>query len=173
MWLRLLGAFLVVVSCTGLGVGAAARLKERRRLLETMKRMVSHLKGEILYANAALPAALSRTGKRGEGVLAEFFCAVADCLESGEGETFAQVWSREAKRVLRRCPLSAAGREALLSFGKNLGYLDREMQEKTIQFYLEELDLEIARLRGEEPEKSRLFFSMGILSGLFLTVILL
>ena len=64
-------------------------------------------------------------------------------------------------------------KEQLLRFGESLGYLDRDMQEKAILFYLEDLEHSIETLRKEEPEKSRLFFGMGILSGLFLAVVLI
>ena len=41
------------------------------------------------------------------------------------------------------------------------------------QMYLEELERAAAGIRKEETEKCRLFWGLGILSGLFLTVILL
>ena len=69
--------------------------------------------------------------------------------------------------------LNKKEQEQLLRFGESLGYLDRDMQEKAILFYLEDLEHSIETLRKEEPEKSRLFFGMGILSGLFLAVVLI
>lgn len=58
---------MVISACTGLGVSAGIRLKERRRVLEKLRKMVSHLRGEILYSNVPLPEAFERTGSRHSG----------------------------------------------------------------------------------------------------------
>ena len=45
MWLKTLGLILVIASCSGIGAEAVHRLRERLRLLETLRRMASHMKG--------------------------------------------------------------------------------------------------------------------------------
>ena len=55
----------------------------------------------------------------------------------------------------------------------SIGYLDLEMQQKTLALYLEELERAIEQLRREEPEKKRLCWGLGILGGLFLAVVLM
>ena len=88
MWMKFLGAVLVVSSCTGFGLGAVRRLKERRRLLEALRQMIFHLRGEILYANAPLSCALLRTGSRGSGWAAALFTESARELEIEGGDPF-------------------------------------------------------------------------------------
>ena len=173
MWMKLSGAVLVIFACTGLGISSVLRLRARLALLETLKRMVSQLRGEILYANAPLATAFGRLGRRGGGKAASFFLAVSEELEQEAGECLETVWKRQAAAHFPEELLHKKEREQLLRLGESLGYLDRDMQEKTIQLYLEGLELSLAALRREEPEKSRLFVGLGILSGLFLTVILL
>lgn len=173
MWMKFLGAVLVVGSCTGFGLGAVRRLKERRRLLEALRQMIFHLRGEILYANAPLSCALLRTGSRGSGWAAALFTEIARELEREGGDPFEVIWKRQVERRSGDTVLSETDRKSLLRFGMNLGYLDRDMQEKTMQLYLEDLEMALERLRREEPDKSRLLFGMGVLSGLFLTVILI
>ena len=89
------------------------------------------------------------------------------------GESFEAVWRAKAGKFASGSVLNKKEQEQLLRFGESLGYLDRDMQEKAILFYLEDLEHSIETLRKEEPEKSRLFFGMGILSGLFLAVVLI
>ena len=173
MWLKTLGLILVIASCSGIGAEAVHRLRERLRLLETLRRMASHMKGEILYANVPLAEALYRTGKRNKGAAGELFIAIATELEQETGESFEAVWRAKAGKFAAGSVLNRKEQEQLLRFGESLGYLDRDMQEKAILFYLEDLEQSIETLRKEEPEKSRLFFGMGILSGLFLAVVLI
>lgn len=172
MWMKLLGAVLVIAAGAGLGADAAGSFRRRLKLLEKLKLMVTHLKGEILYANAPLPEAFERTGRRSPGPAGTLFTEVAAELKRETGERFEVIWRRKAEEFVKKSVLSKKEREQLLQFGEHLGYLDREMQEKTLLFYMEDLEEAIAALRQQEPEKCRLFMSLGVLSGLFLAVIL-
>ena len=140
MWLKTLGLILVIASCSGIGAEAVHRLRERLRLLETLRRMASHMKGEILYANVPLAEALYRTGKRNKGAAGELFIAIATELEQETGESFEAVWRAKAGKFAAGSVLNKKEQEQLLRFGESLGYLDRDMQEKAILVYLEDLE---------------------------------
>lgn len=171
MWMKVAGASLVILSCTGMGAETARQWKERRRLLETLKRMISQLKGEILYSNLPLPTAFLRTGQRGSGAAGRLFLAVAKRMEEEQGTSFEEVWNQETKAFFGACALGTGEMEQLSAFGACLGYLDRDMQERTMDFYLEELEQEIQTLRKNETERCRLALGLGILGGLFLAVV--
>ena len=57
--------------------------------------------------------------------------------------------------------------------GEHLGYLDVDMQERTMLLYLEQLDLSIEYLRLHSRERRRLYMSLGAAGGVFLVLILL
>lgn len=172
MWLKFAGVIFVIAACAGLGMEAALRFKRRLRLLEKLKLMITHLKGEILYANVPLAEAFERTGARNPGRAGTLFQAVAARLSEETGERFALIWKEQAGTFVKDSELSHREREQLLSFGEHLGYLDREMQEKTLLLYLEDLEYSVRVIRKEEPEKCRLYMSLGLMSGLFLAVVL-
>lgn len=172
MWIKIFGLVCVIASCAGLGADAARRMKKRLRLLEELKRMVTHLKGEILYANAPLAEAFDRTGRRSRGETGALFCRVAEAMREETGDNFEKIWKSEAEAFAKNSVLSQKEREELIRFGGHLGYLNRDMQEKTILFYIDDLEHAIRILREQEPEKCRLFMSLGIMSGLFLAVVL-
>ena len=48
--IRLLGAVLVVVSCSGMGFFLAGQWGERLKTMEHLRKMIFLLKGEIVYA---------------------------------------------------------------------------------------------------------------------------
>ena len=56
--------------------------------------------------------------------------------------------------------------------GEHLGYLDVDMQERTLKLYLEQLDLTIDYLRQNQREKCRLYTSLGIMGGMFLVIVM-
>ena len=172
IWLRITGCVLVTASCGALGILKARQWQSHRKMLETLRRMVYLLRGEILYAMSPLHEALERVGRKSDGPAAVWFCRMAERLSRQEGETFSRVWKEELDRQAKAMLLSTRERTELAEFGEHLGYLDVGMQERTIALYLEQLDLSIGFLREHEQERTRMCTCLGIMGGLFLAVIL-
>ena len=63
-------------------------------------------------------------------------------------------------------------RQELKEFGEHLGYLDLEMQERTIALYLEQLEMAIEFYRDHEREQTKLCTSLGLMGGLFLSIMM-
>ena len=63
--------------------------------------------------------------------------------------------------------LEKEDKDKLVSLGGQLGYLDTQMQERTLLLYLEQLELSVSRLRGEIREKCRLSTVLGVMGSLF------
>lgn len=172
MMLKILGGFCVIVGASGFGIWMAGQWKTHLGAVEQLRRMIFMLKGEIIYANAPLEEAFCHVGRKNEGPLGQFFTAVSRRIEMQQGEAFFVMWKEEIDRLGKDCGLSEKDRQELSGFGEHLGYLDCEMQERTILLYLEQLDLAIDYLREHQREKSHLYTSLGIMAGLFLVIIL-
>lgn len=69
--------------------------------------------------------------------------------------------------------LAKSDRQVLKSLGEHLGFLDRDMQERNLLLYLEQLDMRIGQMREHKQERCRLYTSLGIMGGLFLTILLI
>lgn len=172
MMLKIVGGILVVVSSAGFGLTLSMRWNERRELMERLRRMIFMLKGEILYGNAPLMEAFLSVGEKNEGALGELFSQVAFQIENQCGEPFYQIWKEQVDKLNKKLALTERDRRELLSFGEHLGYLDRDMQERTMLLYLEQIDITIAYLREHQSEKCRLYTSLGIMGGIFLTIVM-
>ena len=61
----------------------------------------------------------------------------------------------------------------LIHFGENLGYLDKHMQMNTFELYLSQLDDEITELSRTVKGKAYLYNSLGIMAGIFITIIMI
>ena len=173
MWIKCVGICLVCVSCAGIGGSEALRLIRRRRFLEEVKRIAAGLQGEIGYTQAVLPLALCRAGGRGDGKAGKLFLMAGGRLEASPDSPFGSIWEEVLEELGIRPLLGTEEWGLMRRFGNSIGYLDLEMQQKTLALYLEELERAIEQLRQEEPEKKRLCWGLGILGGLFLAVILL
>lgn len=170
---KIIGGAMVVMSCSGFGFFLAGKWKLHLRNMEELRRMIFLLKGEIIYANAPLEEAFERVGKKCEGVLSRFFIAVSERISNQRGEPFYEMWKEEIDKLGSETALSVRDKQELAGFGEHLGYLDRDMQERTILLYLEQLDITIGYLREHLSERSRLYTSLGIMCGLFLTIVMI
>ncbi|WP_313071674.1 stage III sporulation protein AB [Lacrimispora sp.] len=171
-YFKLLGAALVIISSTGLGFYMAAQWTEHLKTVERLKKMILLLKGEIVYANSPLTEAFERTGKKAGGGMGDLFVAVAERLIKQQAEPFFTVWQEEIDNLPKEVCLSKEDKQNLKGLGEHLGYLDMDMQERNILLYLEQLDLTIGYLRKHKQEKSRLYSTLGIMGGLFLTIVM-
>lgn len=171
-WLRLAGAALVIVSCSGLGFYMASQWNEHLKTVEHLRKMIFLLKGEIVYANSPLAEAFERTGRKAGGQMGDLFLKVSERLMGQRGESFYGIWQEEIDGIPKEVCLSSEDKQNLKGLGEHLGYLDTGMQERTILLYLEQLDLSIDYLRNHKQEKSRLYTSLGIMGGLFLTIVM-
>lgn len=170
--MKVFGAFCIVSGASGFGFWLSVQYRRRLAGLEQLRQMIFLLKGQILYANAALAEALEAVGERSAGALASIFAEAARLLGQQEGEPFAAVWSR-AVREQSPDYFTKTDMQELEALGTQLGFLDRDMQERTLLLYLEQLDLQIGSLRDHRQERCRLYSSLGVMGGLFLTVLLI
>ncbi len=178
--MRGIGILLMAISAAGYGFLAAERVKQQLEFLTMFRKMIYHLKNRILYANAALSEAVSEVGERFQegkkGIWKEpgmFFCRVSELLEQERDLSVSQAWKKGMKERLERIPLSRADRINLEMLGENLGYADREMQERTLQFYLEQTDDAIAFLKTEVTVRGKLYRALGAACGIFIVVFLI
>ena len=170
-----LGAVLILCSSTGLGFKTASDRRQALRLLETLRQMILFLKGEITYRRCGLEEALEQVGKREKGELSRLFLDTADAIRGQGGESFCQIWRKNLENFFRSGQgrlLSKEDRERLEELGEHLGYLDVEMQEKTLLLYLERLESRIRVFRGSIRESCRLCTGLGVMGGLFLVILM-
>jgi len=178
--MKWIGGCLVILGSTGFGYYMAQQWKLRLKCLEQLRQMIYFLKGEILYGHTALGPALERIGGRfkntegekGLSALPLFFLAVAKGVQRQQGELFSDIWKKELKQ-LEDTPLKEEDISSLKGLGDHLGYLDLTMQERNLLLYLEQLDGQISYLRTHLKERTKLYTSLGIMGGLFLTVAML
>lgn len=175
MWMKIAGAVMVVSGASGFGFWLAGQYGQRLRELEQLRQMIFLLKGQILYANAPLSEAFEIVGSRTEGPLSELFLRVAGRIDGQQGETFRQIWKEEVEAPVgpgMGLAMSKGDKETLRSLGEHLGFLDRDMQERNLLLYLEQLDMRIGQMRDHKQERCRLYTSLGVMGGLFLAILL-
>lgn len=171
--MKFVGCIMVILSCTGLGLYCSCTLKARMEELVELKKLLLLLRGDIRYANTPLAEALHSISIRHDGPFHEFFAWVSEQLEQMQGKTIAVIWREGVETKLEEVSLVKKDKDALLAFGNNLGYLDKEMQLSTIDLYVATLETEIDEMTRTVKEKTYLYNSLGVMAGIFLTIVLI
>lgn len=173
MWIRLLGA-VCVIGAGALGGGLMGRqLRMRQERLTDGKRAVELLQAQIRSTGMPLPEALRQTGEHTGNAYGQAFSEIAERLLEYTGEPVSVIWEEVVFRRLDSACMKEQDIRQFASLGEQLGLADRKLQENILQRYVTYADGELQVLNGEVAQKCRLYRNLGILLGVFMTLILL
>lgn len=173
MTIKIIGAFLVVISCGALGFYFSSELKTRISDLTELKKILTLLRGDIRYTNAPLPEAMQTLSKRHDGTYKQFLENVSNSLLELNGESFAKIWKKGVENNLLHTSLTKEDYQLINQLGESIGYLDKNMQINTLDLYTEQIEGTIEELSKSVKEKTHLYNSLGIMGGIFIIIILL
>ncbi|WMJ87644.1 stage III sporulation protein AB [Anaerocolumna sp. MB42-C2] len=171
--IKVIGCILILTSSAGMGIYFSSELKNRIMDLRELKKIIFLLRGDIRYANTPLPEAVQALSYRHEGKYRTFLSVIADRLNELGGVSFCTIWKEAVVKELNNTSLSKKDLTSLGQFGENLGYLDKDMQINTIDLYISQIEDEIKELSHNVKQKSYLYNSLGVLGGIFITIIML
>lgn len=171
--MKVVGCILIVTSSAGMGWYFSSELKNRISDLRELKKIIFLLRGDIRYANTPLPEAVQALSIRHDGKYKKFLNKISEKLNELGGISFCDIWKEAVLKELDNTSLSKKDLVNLGQFGENLGYLDKDMQINTIDLYISQLEDEIKDLSKNVKEKSYLYNSLGVLGGIFITIIML
>ncbi|MDF2472414.1 MAG: hypothetical protein K0R92_100 [Lachnospiraceae bacterium] len=171
--IKIIGCILIITSCTGMGWYFSSELRNRIADLKELKKIIILLRGDIRYANTPLPEAVQALAIRQEGKYKLFLSEIADRLKELGGISFQTIWKETIEKKLDNTSLSKKDLEYLGQLGENLGYLDKDMQINTLDLYLSQIEEEIKELTRNVKEKTYLYNSLGVMGGIFITIIML
>jgi len=174
-YIKLIGAALVILAGAGFGACPVHKMKERTKEFESLYFCLLRLKSEINHGGKPLPEAIK---------------AAADCKKEMKDGTYRTVMKNLAKRLekgreayetqLRLCVeegfrdsvMTGEEQDAFLDTFLLLGGGDKEKQVQMLSYYAENVRLAIAQEKQKKKEKAYLYRSLGILGGIFLSVIM-
>ncbi|MCI8667531.1 MAG: hypothetical protein HFG82_12855 [Dorea sp.] len=173
MLMKIIGGVLVIAATSMWGHAAAEREKNRYDQLQYLQKLLYLLRSEILYARSYLGEAFLQIGQRAKSPYQEWLLKLCMQMEEKREGAFAGMWEESIYDFLKDSGLPKKELLRLAAFGSQLGSADAEMQVKTLDLYLEELRLSMEELREEMRTKIRLCHCLGVMSGIFITVLLI
>lgn len=170
---KILASILIIFSCSAFGFIKASEIYGRIKFLDNVKRMFTHLRGEINYAKTPMMEAFYSIAQKEEGILRDFCIGLADEIGKMEGKSFSDIWMEITDRNLSKSPMDKSDLEEFRSIGDKLGFQDYEMQIAVVDIELEYLEEKINNLKVEVFQKQKVYRALGVFSGLMITILLI
>lgn len=164
--IKMMGAVLLVVSTTGIGLWKANFYAARSKELEDLISALQLLETEISYSVAPLPDALQRIGFRIAGRVGLFLQNAGTELLRGDGRSAGEIFTEQLERSRTMIHLREQDLEILRTFGHTLGNSDRSDQLKHIRLAHSRLAAEAQNARDEKERLGKMWRYLGALTGL-------
>ncbi|MEA4816468.1 MAG: stage III sporulation protein AB [Lachnospiraceae bacterium] len=173
MIIKILGSVLIICSTTLLGYIYSNIDKYRILELSELEKAMSVLKSQIEFVAMPLPQAFFETASRVKPPASDIFKAVSNKIERKEGQTIKDIWCEAILESTKNTYLTKEDKEELCALGLTLGYLDKIRQQRSIMLFEEYIKETKSALKAKSLVSSKLYMSMGVLSGLIIAVVLI
>lgn len=166
--IKFIGALIITASTSLLGIYKSVMLKNRVLYLRDFKTSLSLLKSEIVFAGNCLEKAFLNIAKTSKA--SQVFETAAENIDS---VGIKKSWENAVKKYADKMSLKDDDVQVLLLLGTQLGMTDKENQLKNIVYVSELTDNQIYKAEQEYSLTAKLCRNIGILSGLFISIILI
>ena len=168
-----IGVILILLGTSGIGYLAAVDLRRHLNDLKWLRRILLLLKEEITYTHAPLGEVFFHISGKVKEPYGLFLAQVSERLLERAGSSFSEIWFCAVEEKLRVTKLTREELEELKDFGNSLGYLGGHAQEGAIDLYLEQLQERMQEVREGMAAKQKLCGCLGVMSGIFITILLI
>jgi len=168
--IRLGGMLFVLGSSVMWGIYMTSKSHFRLKDLREMKRAFAILISEIDYGQSPLSEAAQNIASKCAAPVRDIFKRFGKGL-SGKADVY-KLWCEAIDSACEVAYFSTEDLEIFKSFGKTLGYLDREMQIRNIDMQMDYISQKIDELEKIKDKSRKMYMSLGCLGGI-LTIILL
>ena len=166
------GAFLIVGMTSLWGIMRAEKYKNQLENMKYLQRIISFIQSEIRYSRSFLGEILWNIGQGVKEPYKSWLLEMSERTNAFTGDSFEYIWKDSINKNLKVLDLPEQELDSLKALGSQLGFADTQIQMKLIDLYQEQLERNIREVHGEVQTKVRLYHCLGVMSGLFVAVLL-
>lgn len=156
---KIIGGLLIILACSAFGVEKGRELSMHRKELEELERIFTLIKTKLEYIKMPIEELFANMQN-------EWLLEISKELKGVSRKNFHEIWISSIDVHFKETFLSKSELEELKQIGKHIS------RPEAISLYLIQVEEAIKTTREEEKEKKKLYQSMGILSGIFLVLVL-
>lgn len=171
--LRLAGILFILAGCAGWGAGRIKEEQYRVRHLRELIRIIKRIQNEISYGKHTLPEICFILSEYSDVPYSLYFRKIYEQANLESGACLAQIWEQQMSQCMTDVPLIQEEKDILIHLPRNLGVSEETQQAECIG---QSIDLLVRRCRQAEDGyagKAKMIFSISLLAGIFVTILLL
>ncbi len=167
------GAVCILAGSAGWGM---AWIREERRRVEYLREIlcaVRRMKDEIAYGKRTLPELSLLLSECCGPLYCGCFRNIYELAGREEGASIARIWEEQLTTCQQEAPLSGEEKAVLACLPRQLGMQEEKQQARNIGRYEEFILESCRRTERAYADKTKMIFSVSVLAGVFLTILLL
>lgn len=168
--MKWIGFLLVLAGTGGIGFSLVGEYSMRIRVLGQIRDMMHYINDLVVCEYASLPEAFAKAAERVEAPFSDFLKTVAQQMDTFSGEEVSFLWKSNA--VMLKDSMNAKDYQEFLACMQQTGFSDVKGQSQALKAYEQRLELLLHRLSEQKEEKCRLYQTLGIMSGVFVCILL-
>lgn len=164
--LRLAGSLFIILSCTLIGYEKSKEVTIHRKELEELQRIILMIQTELKYIKSPFGELFGKLQNKTEGNFKEWLKEMSEDLRGFQQGTLEDIWSTSVDNHLHESFLTREELNELKQVGKHISHTE------ALDLFLIQIELFIQQTREEEKTKKKMYQSMGIMTGIFLVIML-
>lgn len=162
MTARIIGAFLVIIGCSGIGILVASAHRNQTKTLRQFIMLLNLMECELAYRHTALPDLCRQLSNNSNGVIMTVFSVLSKELEKQISPDVEQCMHVALKKAGNIPPKVT---ESFLLLGQSLGRFDLEGQLKGIEMTKSETQRILQEYTDNQDSRIRCYQTLSICAG--------
>lgn len=172
--MKWIGALLFISMTTWFGFYYSKQLYNRPKHIRYVKSSLQILEAEMMYSQLPLEEVFRILSKQAPSPIKAIFMDVYTSMQNNQSNVdFYTMWAKEMSRISDKTALGKNEYEILLQFGKTLGQHDLIQQQKNILLTQTHLQRELEMAQDQATTYGKMAKSLGVLSGIFVVLLLI
>lgn len=170
---KIIGIFCILLGCIGYGINRIGEERSRVGHLREMIRIIKRIQDEISYGKHTLPEICLILAECCNPPYQPHFKQIYEQMNTGNGTSLNCIWEQQMEQCMKDAPLAEEEKDILKYLPKNLGMRDEKLQAECIGRSVELLVKSRRKSEDAYENKARMILSVSVLTGVFLTIMLL
>lgn len=171
MVIKLIGAFLILVSGSSIGWIIGSIYINRVRELEELQLALHIFDTEINYGQTILPQALRITSRMIKDPLSKLFLQTANELSSTRKKNFFELWQKGLHNLYHKSSLTRNDIKILINWGRQVGNTSLENQQKINKLTIQRLETQEKLARDLANQRVKPVRYAGVLLSLMVIIL--
>lgn len=168
--IKIFGALLVVLSCSGVGFYIAQSFVNRTKEIRQLQNIISYMETEIIYGHTPLLNIIQNITTREKGTINSIFIALNKELNQN-AKSFALCWQEAFEEKGNKTSLRPSELRIMQQLGSILGQSDRESQQKHLRIAFTHLQKEEQDAHELQKKYEKLSRTLGVLTGILFVIL--